>query len=373
MPSADVVLQGLTKRYPTGTIALRDLDLTVAAGEMLVVVGPSGSGKTTLLRLVAGLESPSAGHVLIGGRDVTASPPRERDVSFVFQRPALYPHLNVRDNLAFARRLRIRRFLWSPTRNERLDLAERVASAAQMLGLQDVLDRLPGELSGGQQQRVALGRAVVRRPAVFLLDEPLSSLDPPLRTGLRRELHLLQRSLSATMVYVTHDQTEALTLGDRVAVLDGGLLRQAATPAELLDRPANRFVASFIGWPSMNLFDGRLEGDEWVAPFGRLRLSPGQARKWAAFAGRELTAGVRPDRLRLTDDESGWRCEVAWTEAAAGSTVVAVEREGTTLTACVPGRPGWKARQNVTVVIDMHQAHLFDRGTGDALCHPETG
>jgi multiple sugar transport system ATP-binding protein len=362
---AAVVLQGLSKRYPTGTLALRDLDLTVASGELLVVVGPSGCGKTTLLRLIAGLETPTSGRVLIGDRDVTGRPPRERNVALVFQRPPLYPHLTVRDNLAFAERLRS----WRRGR----DLDERIDHAARMLDLETVLDRLPAELSGGQQQRVAVGRAVVRRPAVFLLDEPLSSLDPPLRTGLRRQLHLLPQALSATMVYVTHDQTEALTLGDRVAVLDEGALQQVATPADLHDRPANRFVASFVGGcqPAMNFLDGGLDDGDWVCGLGRMALSPRRAESWSQFRGRELTAGLRPERIVLAGRPGGLEFEAVWTEVGGGATLVQLQREGTSLTAWTT--EGVSRRQTVKVVLDMDQAHLFDRKTGQALAHPETG
>src|SRR5262245_34433799 len=260
---AEVALGGVSKQYPGGVEALRDLTLTVADGELVVLVGPSGCGKTTTLRLIAGLETPTRGTLRIGGRVVNDLPPRERDVAMVFQRPALYPHLSVRDNLAFGLRMRRGGFPllgW----NRRADevVRDRVARAARMLELDDVLDRLPGQLSGGQQQRVALGRAVVREPAAFLLDEPLSNLDARLRTEMRRELHLLHRRLRATMIYVTHDQTGALPPGDRLVVLHRGVAQQADAPLAVYERPANRFVAGFIGWPPMNFMDGQLVGQD---------------------------------------------------------------------------------------------------------------
>src|SRR6516165_2012106 len=238
---ASVSLDHISKQYPNGVQALVDVCLDAADGELLALVGPSGCGKTTLLRIIAGLETPTAGRVHIGDRDVTACPAYRRDVAMVFQRPTLYPHLNVRSNLTFGHDAR-RPFSWLRPDSARESL---IADAAGILGLSDLLDRRPAELSGGQQQRVALGRAIVRHPAVFLLDEPLSNLDSRLRQEMRRELHLLHKRLRATMFYVTHDQEEALTLGDRVVVLDRGRVQQADRPTALYERPANCFVAGF--------------------------------------------------------------------------------------------------------------------------------
>jgi multiple sugar transport system ATP-binding protein len=254
---AEVALEKVGKTYPGGIAALRDVSLRIEDGELVALVGPSGSGKTTLLRLIAGLETPTGGTIRIGDRIVNDVPPHRRDVAMVFQRPALYPHLSVRANLGFG--LFLRQGLFRRTGVPPVPpTEERIASIARQLGLEDILDRRPATLSGGQQQRVALGRALVRRPAVFLLDEPLSNLDTRLRLEMRRELHLLHRRFRTTIIYVTHDQDEAMSLGQRIVVLDQGLVRQAGSPQELYDRPSDRFVAGFLGWPPMNLLDGEL-------------------------------------------------------------------------------------------------------------------
>ena len=244
--AAGVVFDHVGKVYPgSRERAVSDFTLDVVAGEFLVLVGPSGCGKSTTLRMVAGLELPTSGRIFIGGRDVTNLPPKDRDIAMVFQNYALYPHMTVRENMAFA--LRLRRF-------PKAEIARRVNAAAETLGLVSYLDRLPKALSGGQRQRVAVGRAIVREPAVFLFDEPLSNLDAKMRVEMRAEIVRLHRDLKATMIYVTHDQTEAMTMGTRIVVMDSGRIQQAAPPLEVYDRPANPFVASFIGTPPMNLF-----------------------------------------------------------------------------------------------------------------------
>jgi len=239
-----IAAQAVERVYPGRHVGIARIDLEVSNGELLVLVGPSGCGKSTLLRLIAGLDSPTAGRILIDGVDVTAVPPQQRDLAMVFQSYALYPHMTVYDNLAYSLRVR---------RSDRATIEARVAAAADALELGSLLERRPAQLSGGQRQRVALGRALVREPKAFLLDEPLSNLDPSLRTQARAEILRLQRKLAATMIYVTHDQEEALTLGHRVAVMRDGRLEQLATAADLYDRPANTFVARFIGAPPMNL------------------------------------------------------------------------------------------------------------------------
>ena len=256
---ATIQLDGVAKTYPNGSVAVRPLDLEIREGECLALVGPSGCGKSTLLRLIAGLDDPSAGRVLIGGKDVTGSPPQERDVAMVFQGYALYPHMSVRENLAYGLKVR---------GTDRGIAAQQVAAVADALDIEDVLDRRPAQLSGGQRQRVALGRAMVRRPKAFLLDEPLSNLDPSLRAQARAELRRLHRRLGATIVYVTHDQEEAMTLGGRVAVMRDGVIEQVAPPVDLFEKPANRFVASFIGTPAMNLMPAAAIGVD--APAGAL-------------------------------------------------------------------------------------------------------
>ena len=383
---AEVVLEQLTKRYASGAVAVRDLSLTVADGELVVLVGPSGCGKTTTLRLIAGLERPTTGTVRIGGRSVNGLPPDRRDVALVFQRPALYPHLTVRDNLAFGARLRqpagrLRRLAWRWLRpakyaqildQERL-LAERVAQTARLLGLDGVLGRRPARLSGGEQQRVALGRALVRRPAAFLLDEPLSNLDAPLRAELRRELHLLHRLLPATMIYVTHDQVEALSLGDRVVVLKEGILQQVDHPRRLYERPGNRFVAGFIGWPPMNLMDGQVVREEdglYFATQGqRLALPPG-CTPAGRSCGTALTLGLRPEDVEVITgrpDGPATAMEVALVEALGSTALVTLRRGDWRLTAVLDGRRALAERQDVRVRLAMERAHWFDGKSGLAL------
>ena len=268
---AAIQLHGLAKTYPNGHVAVRHLDLDIHEGECLVLVGPSGCGKSTLLRLIAGLEIPTAGRILIGGADVTGWPPQARDVAMVFQSYALYPHMSVRDNLAYGLKVR---------RTDRAIVARQVAAVAEALGIEGLLDRRPAQLSGGQRQRVALGRAMVRQPKAFLLDEPLSNLDPSLRAQARAELRRLHRSLGATIVYVTHDQEEAMTLGGRVAVMRDGAIEQVAPPLEAYGRPANTFVARFIGAPAMNLMPATMAGVD--APPGAL----------AGIRPQDVTLGV---------------------------------------------------------------------------------
>ena len=248
---ADMVLDQVTKRYPDGTLAVDKLSLNIADGEFVILVGPSGCGKSTTLNMLAGLEDITEGELRIGGKVVNDESPKDRDIAMVFQSYALYPHMTVRENMGFALKL---------AKTPKAVINQKVNEAAQSLGLTDLLDRKPANLSGGQQQRVAMGRAIVRDPAAFLMDEPLSNLDAKLRVQMRLEVSKLQKRLGATMVYVTHDQTEALTLGDRVAVLRGGVLQQAAPPQELYDRPLNLFVAGFIGSPSMNFMSGTVDG-----------------------------------------------------------------------------------------------------------------
>ncbi len=267
---ANVRLEGVRKIYQDGGhVAVHGVDLVVADGEFVVLVGPSGCGKSTTLRMIAGLESITAGRLFIGDRLVNDVPPKDRDIAMVFQNYALYPHMTVRENLAFALQLR---------KLPAAEIERRVQLAASTLGLDEVLDRKPRQLSGGQRQRVAVGRAIVREPAVFLFDEPLSNLDAKLRVQTRREIAKLHRDLGATMIYVTHDQVEAMTLGDRIVVMNAGRVQQVDTPLALYDRPANRFVAGFIGSPAMNFVEGTVSdrraftarGDAFVIPVGAL-------------------------------------------------------------------------------------------------------
>ena len=296
---AGVDLTSVGKVYPEGTRAVTDLSLSVADGEFLVLVGPSGCGKTTALRMVAGLEDLSEGEVRIGGRVVNRVPARDRDVAMVFQSYALYPHLSVRDNIGFGLSLR---------KLPKAEIREKVERAAQILGLTEHLGRKPRHLSGGQRQRVAMGRAIVREPQAFLMDEPLSNLDAKLRVQMRAEIARIQRDLGVTTIYVTHDQTEAMTLGDRVAVMKKGALQQVAPPQELYDRPANLFVAGFIGSPAMNLIHGALSGDVanprlevggqmLTLPAGVLTERPALT----SYLGRDIVVGIRPEDMEDAD------------------------------------------------------------------------
>jgi len=293
--SGGIECQGLTKIYGDGTKALDALDLSIDAGHLLALVGPSGCGKTTLLRMIAGLEHITAGRLSIDGRVVNHVPPRDRDIAMVFQSYALYPHMTVRDNLAFGLRIR---------HAPRKVIDNRVSEVAELLGLSSSLRKKPAQLSGGQRQRVAMGRAIVREPSIFLMDEPLSNLDAQLRVRMRTEIARLQRRLGVTTVYVTHDQTEALVLGDRVAVLMSGVLQQYATPEEVYNHPANVFVARFIGSPSMNLVKAEVarNGAETVVSFGECVLTfqsndlPGELPE-TGHASRRLLWGIRPEAL----------------------------------------------------------------------------
>jgi multiple sugar transport system ATP-binding protein len=277
-------LEGVTKEFGQGVVAVDDVSLTIADGEFMVLVGPSGCGKTTLLRSIGGLERVTAGRILIGDRDVTTAPPAARDLAMVFQNYALYPHMSVRQNLGYA--LKVRR---TPKR----EIRKRVDQVARMLGLEELLDRRPKALSGGQQQRVAMGRAIIREPAAFLMDEPLSNLDAKLRVGMRTSLQQLHSRLGTTTVYVTHDQVEAMTLGQRVAVMRDGRVQQVDAPQRLYDEPANLFVAAFIGSPAMNLAKARVDGE--AIALGSLKVPLDRERRPAAVPDGEVIVGIRPE------------------------------------------------------------------------------
>lgn len=331
--SAGVSLRHVEKVYAAGQPpAVDDFTLDVTPGEFLVLVGPSGCGKSTTLRMVAGLELPTGGTIAIGGRDVTHLPPKDRDIAMVFQNYALYPHMTVRANMGFALRLR---------HVPKDEIARRVAAAAGTLGLVPYLDRLPKALSGGQRQRVALGRALVREPAVFLFDEPLSNLDAKMRVEMRAEIVRLHHRLGATMVYVTHDQVEAMTMGERIVVMNGGRIQQAAAPLEVYHRPANRFVASFIGTPPMNL-----------VPPGILDL------------GR--TVGIRPEAVRVekADDGAGdgLSATVDLVEPLGAETLVhaVLDRRNVAMTARVAGDAALRHGERVRLVPDLAKAVYFE-------------
>ncbi len=278
---AEIVLDGVTKRYPDGFEAVKNMDLTIADGEFMILVGPSGCGKSTALRMIAGLEDISGGELRIGGEVVNQKAPKDRDIAMVFQSYALYPHMTVRENMGFALKL---------AKVDAAEIAKKVEDAARILDLTDHLDRKPANLSGGQRQRVAMGRAIVRDPKAFLMDEPLSNLDAKLRVQMRTEVSRIQQRLGTTTVYVTHDQTEAMTLGDRVAVMRGGVLQQVGTPRELYTNPVNLFVAGFIGSPAMNFVPGRLEGRALQTPLGKVTLD-----KPLEGGARDVIVGIRPE------------------------------------------------------------------------------
>lgn len=287
---AEIVLDHVNKSYPDGHTAVRDLNLTIADGEFLILVGPSGCGKTTTLNMIAGLEDISSGELRIAGERVNEKAPKDRDIAMVFQSYALYPHMTVRQNIAFPLTL---------AKMRKADIAQKVSETAKILDLTNLLDRKPSQLSGGQRQRVAMGRAIVRHPKAFLMDEPLSNLDAKLRVQMRGEIAQLQRRLGTTTVYVTHDQTEAMTLGDRVVVMYGGIAQQIGTPEELYERPANLFVAGFIGSPAMNFFPARLTAIGLTLPFGEVTLAPEVQGVIAAHPKPEnVMVGVRPEHIQ---------------------------------------------------------------------------
>ena len=355
---AEVRWEQAERRYPGAeTPAVRDLDLEVADGEFLVLVGPSGCGKSTTLRMLAGLEEVTAGSILIGDRDVTNLPAKERDIAMVFQNYALYPHMTVAANMAFSLKI-------SGIGKDERD--RRVAEVAGLLHLSDYLDRLTKALSGGQRQRVAMGRAIIRQPQVFCMDEPLSNLDASLRVSTRTQIAALQRRLGTTTIYVTHDQVEAMTMGDRVAVLKDGMLQQVDTPLRLYDRPTNVFVAGFIGSPAMNLLSAEVsDGHAVVGGAYRVAVEPGAAAK--ALDG--VVVGVRPQGWRLARaGEDGLPAEVAVVEELGSDAFLyattAVAGAPEQLVVRVDPRGGHQKGERVQLVADPAQVHLFDRVTG---------
>jgi multiple sugar transport system ATP-binding protein len=361
---ADVEFSHVTKQYGSVPV-LRDLDLLVRDREFLVLVGPSGCGKSTALRLVAGLEEITSGTLTIGGRVVNDLSPAQRDVAMVFQSYALYPHMTVYDNLAYGLRLR---------HVAREDLDRQVRAAATSLGLEPLLGRKPRELSGGQRQRVALGRAIVREPQVFLMDEPLSNLDAQLRVQTRAELIRLQERLQTTVIYVTHDQVEAMTMGDRLAILNGGVLQQLDTPRAVYDQPVNLFVARFIGSPAMNILPGRLErqGDTLaVAAAGlRLPLTPALAAAVGVLDSPDVLLGIRPEHLALGGSDAAHGAlvgRVELVERLGSESFAYVDTGEGTVTARLPPDVSLSVDDTVRLVVREQQVHLFDPRTDRAL------
>ena len=315
---ANIVLDKVTKRYPDGYEAVREMSLTIEDGEFVILVGPSGCGKSTALRMIAGLEDISDGELSIGGDVVNDKAPRDRDIAMVFQNYALYPHMTVRENMGFALKL---------AKTDKGEIDKKVTEAAKILDLEQHLDRRPANLSGGQRQRVAMGRAIVRDPQAFLMDEPLSNLDAKLRVQMRTEVSRIQKNLGTTTVYVTHDQTEAMTLGDRVAVMRSGVLQQVGSPMELYNTPKNLFVAGFIGSPAMNFMPATLEGSTLKLPMADVQL-PDELRGAASGGeGKQLIAGVRPEDF----EDSGLVGEAAHKGATFKATIDLVESMGSEL------------------------------------------
>jgi multiple sugar transport system ATP-binding protein len=368
---ASIQLNNVRKVYRDGAayVAVDGATFSVADGELVVLVGPSGSGKSTLLRMIAGLESITGGDLHIGERRVNDVAPLDRDIAMVFQSYALYPHMSVRQNLGFALRLQKR---------PRPEIEQRVRTAAGVLGLDAILDRKPRQLSGGQRQRVALGRAIVRDPAVFLFDEPLSNLDAKLRVQMRAEISALHRRLGATMVYVTHDQVEAMTLGDRIVVLHEGRIQQIGAPLHLYDHPANRFVAGFIGSPAMNFFQGVVQGGEvptFVAGGGAFRLALGApwGERLRAYAGGSVTLGIRPESLyaprgRPADAQLGMGTFTVEGVEPLGNEIFVHARAGEhRVTARVAPQPLPAPGEPLELAFDLGRLHFFDPETERSL------
>jgi multiple sugar transport system ATP-binding protein len=342
----------------SGVGVIHDVSVDIADGEFCVLVGPSGSGKSTLLRLIAGLETPSSGQIFIGDRDVTHEPPKRRDIAMVFQSYALYPQLTVRDNMGFGLRL---------AGIDKAVIQSKVDSAAQMLGLTSLLDRLPKQLSGGQRQRVAMGRAIVREPSVFLFDEPLSNLDAALRVQVRAEIVELHQRLRTTAIYVTHDQVEAMSMGDRIVVLKDGRVEQAGTPHELYQRPANRFVASFIGSPSMNLLEGAVSHQNSSPVFSAATGNVALPSVMLNAPEGQATLGLRPEHCHLlapgTPAASGWmhlQATVGHIEFTGADTFIQASTALGTITAISDDRSTWKKGDQATISVEQDRLHLFD-------------
>ena len=372
---ATVTFDHATRIYPGNDRPSVDaLDLEIADGEFLVLVGPSGCGKSTSLRMLAGLEDVNSGRILIGDKDVTDVQPKDRDIAMVFQNYALYPHMSVHDNMGFALKI---------AGTPKAEIDKRVKEAAKILGLTEYLDRKPKALSGGQRQRVAMGRAIVRKPKVFLMDEPLSNLDAKLRVQTRTQIASLQRSLGVTTVYVTHDQTEALTMGDRIAVLKDGILQQVGTPREMYDKPANDFVAGFIGSPAMNLGRFAVEGDVATLGAAKIQLSSATVDAIKPEDGGKVIIGFRPESLEVVsaDDDPSIPVRLSFVEELGSDAYIYGELVGaedseeklgsgedsSQIIVRVPPRTAPEPGETVYVRIKPGEEHIFSASTGERL------
>ncbi len=365
---AKVVLEHIYKIYPGNVVAVNDANLEIEDREFVVLVGPSGCGKSTTLRMVAGLEEISKGSIYIDGKKINDIPPKDRDIAMVFQNYALYPHMTVYKNMAFGLKLR---------RYPKTEIDARVREAADILGIHSLLDRKPKALSGGQRQRVAVGRAIVRKPKAFLFDEPLSNLDAKMRVQMRTEISKLHTRLSSTMIYVTHDQVEAMTMGDRIVVMKDGFIQQVATPLDLYNHPCNQFVAGFIGSPPMNFFEGRIEqknGGIWFSEGNfEVRAEDNQAAKLSSRVGEPVVFGVRPedvqDVLYVTnanpDHQVKARVEVV--EPMGAEVYIYLNTGKHTFISRVDMHDNADVNQQLTMVLNMKKAHFFDSKSGETI------
>lgn len=364
----DLELNDLVKVFNSGDsdiVAVDNLDLTIEDGEFLVLVGPSGCGKSTTLRCIAGLERVTSGEILLDGRDITDAKPKEREMAMVFQNYALYPHMSVRKNIGYG--------LMITSDLDDDEINDQVEQTARLLEIEELLDKKPSDLSGGQQQRVALGRAIIREPEVFLMDEPLSNLDAKLRTTMRTEIQRLQQDMDITTIYVTHDQTEAMTMGDYIAILNGGKLQQLGTPLECYHTPVNQFVAGFIGSPSMNFLSVQRNGNVLEHDAFDYELS---ASTVTALEGENdvLTMGVRPEHIHLGDEseQNSIQTEIEVVEPMGEVTYAYLEIGEQTYTASIDGERYIEAGNEVSVVFPEDKIHLFDAETGDAIKNSST-
>jgi len=377
---ANLVFKGLYKEYPGGVVAVQEFDLEIKDKEFVILVGPSGCGKSTTLRMVAGLEEITAGELYIGDKLINDVAPKDRDIAMVFQNYALYPHMSVFDNMAFGLKLR---------KTPKDEIKRRVEEAARVLSIEYLLDRKPKALSGGQRQRVALGRAIVREPKVFLLDEPLSNLDAKLRAQMRTELSKLHKRLGTTFMYVTHDQTEAMTMADRIVVMKDGFIQQVDSPTKLYSKPVNKFVAGFIGSPQMNFIDCKLlkKGDDWYCQFGSEDTKTRRGIKYDIkipadknykdifnnYEDKEITLGIRPEDVhnenldKYADGKITADIEVS--ELMGAETYLYMNCEGSNIIARVSSSCTDHAGDTIDVAFDVSRIHLFDKDTEEAICN----